>query len=160
MPAAANILVVDDDEKMRAAIAKVLGAEGYGTRCARSGREALDFLKGQNTLLVITDLRLPDFDGIALLRASRELHPEIEMVLMTGHASVEKAVEAMRLGAYDFIEKPVDSTALLKTVAKALEKQRLSSENRRLRHQLHGCRNLDSLIGESPAIRAVKDLVR
>ena len=80
--------------------------------------------------------------------------------MITGHGSVEKAVEAMRLGAYDFIQKPLDSTALLKTVAKALEKQRLASENRQLRHQLQQQRGVDALIGDSPAIRAVKELIR
>ena len=86
---------------------------------------------------MVSDLRLPDLDGIALLKQSRELSTrETEVVMITGHGSVEKAVEAMRLGAYDFIEKPLDSAALLKTVAKALEKQRLASENRQLRRQL------------------------
>lgn len=159
MTSGAKILVVDDDERMCAAIAKVLSAENYAVVCAQSGREALESLKGQGIPLVICDLRLPDLDGIALLKAAREIHPEIEMIMVTGHGSIEKAVEAMRVGAYDFIEKPVDSPALLKVVAKGLEKQRLSSENRRLRRQLHGCRNLDSLIGESPGIRAVKSLV-
>ncbi len=155
-----NILVVDDDERMCSAVAKVLKAESYAPVCVNSGRDALDFLKGQYVPLVISDLLLPDLDGRALFKAARQLHPEIEMVMVTGHGSIEKAVEAMRLGAYDFIEKPVDSPALIKAVAKALEKQRLSSENRRLRHQLHGIRNLESLIGESPPIRAVKNLVR
>ena len=89
-------------------------------------------LKESSVALVISDLRLPDLDGIALLKQVRELLPEAEVVMITGHGSVEKAVEAMRLGAYDFIQKPLDSAALLKTVAKALEKQRLASENRQL----------------------------
>ena len=110
--------------------------------------------------LVIGDLRLPDLDGIALLKQVRELRPEVEVVMITGHGSVEKAVEAMRLGAYDFIQKPLDSAALLKTVAKALEKQRLASENRQLRHQLQQRRGVDALIGDSPAMRAVKQLIR
>ena len=109
---------------------------------------------------MVSDLRLPDLDGIALLKAARELQPEVEVVVITGHGSVEKAVEAMRLGAYDFIEKPIDSAALLKTVAKALEKQRLSSENRQLRRQLQQRRGLEALIGDSPAIQAVKALIR
>ena len=109
---------------------------------------------------MISDLRLPDLDGIALLRQTRELLPDVEVVMLTGHGSVEKAVEAMRLGAYDFIQKPLDSAALLKTVAKALEKQRLTSENRQLRHQLQQRRGVDALIGDSPAMQAVKQLIR
>ncbi len=160
MAARPNILVVDDDERMRTAVNKVLTAEGYRVVCAGSGREALDLLKAQGIPLVISDLRLPDLDGLALLQAARELEPEVEVLVVTGHGSVEKAVEAMRLGAYDFIEKPIDSAALLKAVGKALEKQRLSSENRRLRRQLQQRRGLEALIGDSPAMQGVKALIR
>jgi DNA-binding NtrC family response regulator len=95
------------------------------------------------------------------LKQTREIQPEAEVVMITGHGSVEKAVEAMRLGAYDFIQKPLDSAALLKTVAKALEKQRLASENRRLRHQLQQKkRSVEALIGDSSPMQAVKQLIR
>ena len=79
-------------------------------------------LKEHAVALVISDLRLPDLDGLALLKQIRELRPEVEVVMITGHGSVEKAVEAMKYGAYDFIQKPLDATALLKTVAKAIKK--------------------------------------
>ena len=125
MAARSHILLVDDDERLRNAAGKVLAAEGYRVVSAASGREALEVLKQEAVALVISDLRLPDLDGIALLKQARELLPEAEVVMITGHGSIEKAVEAMRLGAYDFIQKPLDSAALLKTVAKALEKQRL-----------------------------------
>jgi two-component system response regulator HydG len=154
------ILLVDDDERLRTAVGKVLTGEGHRVVCAGSGREALDLLKMQRVALVVSDLRLPDLDGIALLKAVRELLPEVEVVVITGHGSVEKAVEAMRLGAYDFIEKPIDSVGLLKTVTKALEKQRLSSENRQLRRQLQLGRSLEALLGSSPSMEAVKTLIR
>jgi two-component system response regulator HydG len=155
-----NILLVDDDERMRTAVSKVLSAEGHHVVSAGSGRGALDLLKGRAVALVVSDLLLPDLDGISLLRAARELQPEVEVLMVTGHGSVTKAVEAMRLGAYDFIEKPIDSAALLKTVARALEKQRLRSENLQLRRQLQQRRGLEALIGDSPAIQAVKTLIR
>ena len=153
-----RILLVDDDERLRQAAGKVLAAEGYrviGTAC---GREALDVLKQQDVALVICDLRLPDLDGIVLFKQVRELLPETEVLMITGHGSVEEAVKAMRLGAYDFIEKPLDSAALLKAVAKALEKQRLANENRRLRSQLQHSRGIEALIGDSPPMLAVKEL--
>ncbi len=146
------ILLVDDDERLRTAAGKVLAAGGYRVVSAASGREALEKLKEIAVALVVSDLRLPDLDGIELLKRSRELRPEVEVVMITGHASIEKAVEAMRLGAYDFIQKPLDGAVLLKTVAKALEKQRLTSENRQLRRQLEQCRDVTALIGDSPAI--------
>ena len=155
-----HILLVDDDERLRLAASKVLAAEGYRLAMAASGGESLDFLKRQSVALVISDLRLPDLDGIALLKRIRELRPEVEVLMITGHGSVGKAVEAMRLGAYDFIEKPLDSAALLKTVTKALEKQRLSSENRRLRHQLQQRRGVESLVGDSQPMQAIRQLIR
>jgi DNA-binding NtrC family response regulator len=160
MTGAPNILLVDDDERLRRAAGKVLAAEGYHVVGAATGREALEQLKQTAVALVISDLRLPDLDGIALLKQARELVPEAEVVMITGHASIEKAVEAMRLGAYDFIEKPLDSAALLKTVAKALEKQRLASENRHLRRQLQQRQGVEALIGDSAPMRAAKQLIR
>jgi two-component system, NtrC family, response regulator HydG len=160
MAARPHILLVDDDERLRTAAGKVLAAGGYRVLSAASGGEALEILQQQAVALVISDLRLPDLDGIALLKQARELLPETEVVMITGHGSVEKAVEAMRLGAYDFIEKPLDSAALLKTAAKALEKQRLASENRQLRRQLQQRRGVEALVGDSPPMQAVKQLIR
>ena len=155
-----TILLVDDDERLRTAAGKVLAAGGYRVVSAATGREALEKLKEVAVALVVSDLRLPDLDGIELLKQSRELRPEVEVVMITGHASIETAVEAMRLGAYDFTEKPLDSSALLKTVAKALEKQRLTSENRQLRRQLQQRQGVEALIGDSPAMQAAKQLIR
>jgi DNA-binding NtrC family response regulator len=155
----AHILLVDDDERLRRAAAKVLAAEGYSVTLAASGAEALERFKQPGLALVVSDLRLPDLDGIALLTKARELVPEAEVVMVTGHGSVEKAVEAIRAGAYDFIQKPLDSAVLLKTVSKALEKQRLASENRQLRRALRQRRGVDALIGDSAPMLAVKKLI-
>jgi len=151
---------VDDDERLGTAAGKVLTSQGYRVSVATSGREALTVLKQQGAALVVSDLCLPDVDGIVLLKQIREFNPEAEVVMITGHGSVEKAVEAMKFGAYDFIEKPLDSAVLLKTVAKALEKQRLTIENRQLRRQLHRRRGIEGLIGDSPAMRAVRQVIR
>ncbi len=160
MAVRSHILLVDDDERLRNAAGKVLAAEGYSVARAATGREALEVLQQEAVALVISDLRLPDLDGIALLKQVRKLLPEAEVVMITGYGSIEKAVEAMQLGAYDFLQKPLDSAALLKTVAKALEKQRLTSENRRLRHQLQQRRGVEALIGDSRPMEEVKQLIR
>jgi two-component system response regulator HydG len=154
------ILLVDDDERLRRAAGKILSGEGHNVSAAATGDEALELSGKKKFQLIIMDLKLPDWDGIALLKKVRELQPETEVVMLTGHGSIEQAVQAMRSGAYDFIQKPLDSTALLKTAGKALEKQQLACENRRLRHQLQRRRGTDALIGECPALRAVKQLVR
>ena len=159
MPIEPTILLVDDDERLRRAAGKVLAGAGYRVVSASSGREALETLQQHPVALAICDLRLPDLDGIALLQQARRLRPDIEVVMITGHGSVAKAVEAMRLGAYDFIEKPVDSTGLLKVVGKALERRRLSRENKRLRRELDQGRGLEALMGDSPAMQAVKALI-
>ncbi|MEO8427182.1 MAG: sigma-54 dependent transcriptional regulator [Verrucomicrobiota bacterium] len=155
-----NILLVDDDERLRTAAAKVLAGEGYRVVSVASGREALELLNQHGVALVISDLRLPDLDGIEVLKQARELRPEVEVLMITGHGSVEKAVEAMKLGAYDFIQKPLDATALLKAAAKALEKQRLASENEQLRRQLRQRRGVETLIGDNPIMQSVKQLIR
>ncbi len=152
-----DILLVDDDENLRNAAEKVLRSEGYRVATARNGQEALEQLPVR---LIIADLVLPDLDGLTLLKRARELCADVEVVMITGHGSVEKAVEAMKLGAYDFIEKPLDSTALLKAVAKALEKHRLATENQRLRRQLRQQQGVETLIGDSPAMQAVKKIIR
>lgn len=154
------VLLVDDDERLLIAAGKVLASEHLSVVRASTASLALEVLKQQQVDLVVADLRLPDLDGIELLKQVRKLRPETEVVMLTGHGSVERAVEAMRCGAYDFIEKPLDSAALLKTVAKALERQRLARENRQLRHQIHSQRGLDALIGDTPAMQAVKELIR
>ncbi|HUC86478.1 MAG TPA: sigma-54 dependent transcriptional regulator, partial [Candidatus Acidoferrales bacterium] len=160
MTSQANILLVDDDERLRIAAGKVLAAEGYAVASVPSGRDALETLSQGEIAVVVCDLRLPDMDGITLLKQIRGLRPQAEVVMITGHGSVEKAVEAMRCGAYDFIQKPVDSLALQKTVAKALERQQLASENRQLRLRLQEQRGLEALIGTCPAMQAVKHLIR
>jgi len=155
-----EILLVDDDENLRNAAEKVLQSEGYRVASARNGSEAVNQLQDSGAHLIIADLMLPDIDGLTLLKRARELCPDVEVVMITGHGSVENAVEAMKLGAYDFIEKPLDSTALLKAVAKALEKQRLASENQRLRRQLQQQLGVEALIGDSAAMQSVKKLIR
>jgi len=160
MDADLDILIVDDDERLRTAAGKVLSSGGHSVEGVASAQEAVQRLKRRYVALVLCDLRLSGMDGIAVLKQVRELQPEAEVVMVTGHGSVEKAVEAMRLGAYDFIEKPLDSERLLKIAGRALEKQRLAAENRRLRQQLQQQRGLDALVGSHPLIVAVKQLVR
>jgi DNA-binding NtrC family response regulator len=155
-----TILLVDDDERLLRAAGKILAAENYAVLSANSGREALAALEAHPVGLALCDLRLPDIDGITLLQQMRRLRADMEVVMVTGHGSVERAVEAMRLGAYDFIEKPLDSAGLLKVAAKAFEKQRLSCENKRLRMELELDRGPDALIGGSSKMDAIRVLIR
>ncbi len=156
----ADILLVDDEEALCTAAEKILAKEGYVVTCVHTAAAGMARFEQHGADLVITDLALPDQDGLAVLRRVKELRPAVEVIVITGHGTVEKAVEGMRLGAYDFIEKPLDRSALLKAVAKAVEKQRLTAENLRLRDALEQARGEEALIGNSDPMMVVKKLIR
>ncbi|MBI5397784.1 MAG: sigma-54-dependent Fis family transcriptional regulator [Verrucomicrobia bacterium] len=160
MDTKARILIVDDEVELRRAAEKILAREGYRVATCATAGDGLAHFEREGADLLITDLMLPDQDGIAVLRRAKELRPDIEAIVITAHGSVETAVEAMRLGAYDFILKPLDRAVLLKTVTKALEKQGLAAENRALREQLQQRHGEDALVGNSPAMLATKKLIR
>ena len=160
MPRRAEILLVDDEEALCSAAEKILAKEGYRVTSVNTAADGLAKFESEGADLLITDLMLPDLEGIQVLRRAKEIRPTVEVIVITGHGTVEKAVEAMRLGAYDFIEKPLDRTALVKAVSKAIEKQRLAEENRRLREELQQQRGEDALIGNSDPMVAVKKLIR
>src|SRR2546425_3600912 len=131
-----TILVVEDDVENRAAMVKVLEGAEYKVRETDNGQQALDIINEENIDIMVTDLRLPILDGVELLKRAKAIEQEIEVVMITGHGTVEIAVEAIKEGAYDFITKPVKKAQLLRAVEKAAEKQYLSRENRELRSQL------------------------
>jgi two-component system, NtrC family, response regulator HydG len=132
-----TILVVDDDPESRTAMAKVLESVGYKTMESDNGQQALDMVLQDGIDILVTDLRLPVMDGVELLKRARAADQEIEVILITGHGTVEVAVEAIKEGAYDFITKPVKKAQLLHAVEKASERQYLSRENKELRSQLN-----------------------
>jgi len=156
----ADILLIDDEENLRAVAIKVLTKEGHRVSAFATPEEGLAWFAGEEVDLLITDLMMPGFDGIEVLKRAKEMRPAVEVIVLTAYASVDRAVEAMRLGAYDFIEKPLNRVALVKAVGKALEHKQLAVENRRLREQLGQLRTEESLVGNCPEILAVKELVR
>ena len=131
-----TILVVEDDAENRAAMVKVLEAAEYKVLETDNGQQALDLINEENIDILVTDLRLPVMDGVELLKRAKAMGQDIEVIMITGHGTVEIAVEAIKEGAYDFITKPVKKAQLLRAVEKAAEKQYLSRENRDLRQQL------------------------
>jgi two-component system response regulator HydG len=131
-----TILVVDDDAESRTAMVKVLDSVGYKTIEADNGQQALDLVLQEGIDILVTDLRLPVMDGVELLKRTKAADQEVEVILITGHGTVEVAVEAIKEGAYDFITKPVKKAQLLHAVEKASERQYLSRENKELRSQL------------------------
>src|SRR5262245_21296038 len=132
-----TILIVEDDVENRAAMVKVLQSAGYDTVEADNGQTGLDFILEHNIDILVSDLRLPVMDGVELLKRAKAADQDLEVILITGHGTVELAVEAIKEGAYDFITKPIKKAQLLRAIEKAAEKQYLSRENREMRSQLN-----------------------
>ena len=151
----AKILVVDDEVNIREALAALLEDDGYCVMTAASVEEALDVLRQDQFNIVISDLRMGGQSGLDLLRWVRETCPETETIILTAFGTVEGAVEAMKLGAYDYTSKPVDHRRLSLLIEKALEKQRLYLENRNLRRRLSIKEEFSNIIGNSARIREI-----
>src|SRR4030066_193145 len=155
-----TILVVDDEKSVRESLNKVLSKEGYRVLEAESGEEALSVCRKEFVNLVLTDLKMPEMDGLELLKALKLLQPDVAVVMMTAYGTIEKAVESMKEGASDFILKPFKRFELEKSLSKGLEHQTLLLENRYLKQQLESTgQKLLNIIGTSPALRKVLNLV-
>ena len=124
----ANILVVDDEKSMRESIHMLL-REDYNIRLAKSGKEAIEIIKNHSVDLVLLDIRLPEIDGIEILKIIKGIDDSIEVIMVTAVIMVKHAVEAIRHGAYDYITKPFDIDALQEQVEKVLEKRMLLQED-------------------------------
>jgi DNA-binding NtrC family response regulator len=157
--ATTRILVVDDERALCAGLQEALQREGYTVDAANDGSAALRLLDVHAYQVVVTDIRMPQLDGLQLLKAARERKLATQFVLMTAFGRVESAVEAMREGAYDYLTKPVDLKRLRAVVAKALELQTVVAENSELRQKLQKRAEPGLLLGESEPMRKVVAMV-
>jgi DNA-binding NtrC family response regulator len=154
-----RILIVDDELVVRDSLQKWFDSEGYDAGAVSSGREALFAVQQKQYDLVLLDIKMPGMDGMELQKKLREVDSDLTVVIMTGYASVETAVEALKMGAYDYITKPVDPDELVHLVSNALGHKRYKRELERLRENLQEIYPDTKLIGNSPAIRRVLELV-
>lgn len=152
---AQSILITEDDRVQREVISDILSQSGYEVTASDSAEMTLDILKERGFELLLTDMRMPGLDGLELLRRAKRLRPELEVVVMTAHATIRTAVTAMKEGAIDYLEKPFDKDTLLHVINRALERTSLQKENRQLRELVTRSVSLGSIIGESPAMQAV-----
>lgn len=154
-----RILIIDDDEIIRKSCEKILAPEGFFIASAKDGKEGLKLLSKKNFDLVLTDLRMPDMDGIEVLKRVKEIGPDIEVIIITGYGTVKSAIEAIRYGAYDYIEKPFSPEELLNVVRKSLERRSLILENTRLRQEIQALYRVENIVGTSKAIQRVFNLI-
>jgi DNA-binding NtrC family response regulator len=123
-----NVLVVDDEDEFRDVIIKSLAKRGLHVEGAESGLRALEILEHSRTDVVLLDIKMPGIDGIETLRRIRSLKPLVEVILLTGHASVDSGIEGMKLGAFDYLMKPIELDPLLEKLSDAYEKKRLQQQ--------------------------------
>jgi two-component system response regulator HydG len=154
-----RVLVVDDDQAVREALSRMLEKIGYAVEVAEDGQAGLDRLRQGGVHILLADLKMPKLSGQELLKAAKAIAPDVEVIVITGHGTVEDAVEAMKEGAYDFITKPFKRVQLEKTLKKAAEKQALVLQNRALQQRLDQLEEVGQLIGGSPAMVRTLDLV-
>jgi DNA-binding NtrC family response regulator len=150
-----KVLVVDDEPAEREGLARLVGQWGYEVETASSGEEALNLVETQHPAVVLTDLVLPEMDGLTLLQKLKETGRPPIVLLVTGHGTVESAVEAMRHGAFDYLTKPVDATRLQVLLEKSIEQESLSREVNFLRHQLRQKGSFGQLVGQSKGMQEV-----
>ena len=155
-----TVLVADDEAGVRESVGRALRREGFRVVPAEDGQAALDLLRRGGVDVLLADLRMPGLDGLQLLRAVKLLAPEVEVIVLSGHGTVEEAVQAMKEGAYDFLTKPLERARLVGTVRQALERRALVLENRSLQRRLDELVGAGEIIGESPAIRQLLALVK
>ncbi|HKK01972.1 MAG TPA: sigma-54 dependent transcriptional regulator [Desulfuromonadales bacterium] len=151
-----NILIIDDEESIRESLQGILQDEGFRTSFAQNGEEGLALLREEGADLVLLDIWMPGLDGIETLRRIRDLYPDQQVIMMSGHGTIETAVKATKLGAYDFIEKPLSLEKVLLCAQNAIKVNELMEENRSLKAKLA---KEYEMIGESIAIRELKNQI-
>ena len=155
-----TILVVDDEKNYLLVLSAVLEDEGYEVLAANGGHEALEIQKSSDLDLILTDMKMPSMDGIELLENVKALDPDLPVIMMTAHGTIDKAVEAMQKGAYSYILKPFDNERLTMYVKKAVALFQVVKDNRRLRETVKSQYSFGNIIGKSKPIRDVFEMIR
>jgi two-component system, NtrC family, nitrogen regulation response regulator NtrX len=152
----ANILIVDDEKAIRKTLGEILGYEGYKIEEAADGEEALKKFSSGQFDVVLCDIKMPRVDGIEFLEKARQINPDVPVIMVSGHGTIETAVEAVKKGAYDYISKPPDLNRLLITLRNAMDKTNLVAETKVLKRKVS---KVQEMIGESGPILKIKDTI-
>ena len=154
-----RVLVVDDEPMIVSLLSTILREKGWDVAEARSGTEGIDLLDRGRFDVILTDLVMPGDSGMDLLRAAKEIHPDVEVILMTGYATADTAIEAMRNGAFHYIMKPLKTEELVNLVEKAYSQRQLQRENRFLKSEIRAAHHVQSVVGDSePILRLIATL--
>src|SRR5215213_1393151 len=151
-----NILIIDDEKAIRKTLSEILSYEGYKIDEASDGEEGLKKLKEKEFDVVLCDIKMPKVDGIEFLERSREINADTPIIMISGHGTIETAVEAVKKGAYDYISKPPDLNRLLITIRNAMDKNQLVAETKVLKRRVS---KVQEMIGESEPIRRIKETI-
>ncbi len=152
-----KILIVDDEKSIRESLQMILEYEGYETLFAQSGKQALQTLEDEPVDLVMLDIKMPGMDGLEVLDEIRTMDADLPVIMISGHGTIETAVESTKKGAYDFLEKPLDRDKVLVTIRNALRQRKLSKEYREIKEKVE---TDEEILGESKAIKDILELVK
>ncbi|HEY0060304.1 MAG TPA: sigma-54 dependent transcriptional regulator, partial [Flavisolibacter sp.] len=151
-----SILIIDDEKAIRKTLSEILSFEGYKIDEAQDGEEGLKLFKEKTYDVVLCDIKMPKLDGIEFLQKATEFNSDVPVIMISGHGNIETAVEAVKKGAYDFIQKPPDLNRLLITIRNAKERNSLVSETKNLKRRVT---RVQEMIGDSSAIKKIKDTI-
>lgn len=155
-----NVLIIDDEKNIREGLAEAMNLDGYNPVLAQDGKEGLELIARGDIDLVITDLRMPHVSGEEVLEKVSTQSPGLPVIVLTGHGSIDSAVDAMRNGAYDFLTKPLNLDRLSLIVKRALQNRQLALEHRELQNELESKQTFESIIGKSAEMQRIFDMVR
>src|SRR5687768_4642829 len=154
-----RILVIDDDPGVRDSMERMLRVAGYTVQSVPTGEDGFELAKGGSFDVVLSDMRMPGLSGLDVLRKLREMRVDAAFIIMTGFGTVDTAVEAMKLGAVDFVQKPFFRDELLMRVRSAADRRQLARQVELLERHMEPPGSLESLVGQSPAMLRAKDLI-
>lgn len=151
-----NILIIDDERNIRRTLDMILSGEGYHVFTCASAQAGLDLLKKERIHLILLDIIMPETNGLDLLPKLLEVRPNLAVIMISGHGNVQNAVLAIKRGAYDFLEKPLDRDKVLLAISRALQTRELAAENRHLKQQIEG---RYEMVGQSPALAEIRNQI-
>lgn len=150
------ILIIDDEKAIRTTLSEILSYEGYKIDDAADGEEGFRKFKEKNYDVVLCDIKMPKLDGLEFLEKARAVNPDVPIIMISGHGTIETAVEAVKKGAFDYVAKPPDLNRLLITIRNAMDRQTLVTETKVLKRKVS---RVQEMIGDSPALKKIKDTI-